>query len=88
MLPRLAEIDMVIEVRDARVPLTCINPFLEDLVDRAWGSEWRTEAFEDEARKRKGEKRIESWGAKRRRIVMYTKSDLADERYEKVCRLS
>ncbi|WRT63746.1 uncharacterized protein IL334_000669 [Kwoniella shivajii] len=60
-LPSLLEnIDLVIEARDARLPLTSMNPTFETMLNRA----------------RKGK------GKEREKVVVYTKRDLAEKRYE------
>jgi ribosome biogenesis GTPase A len=67
----VADIDMVIECRDARLPLTSINPRLEEVVDASWGADWRSGNGHEN-------------GRKRGRLVVYTKRDLAEERFEEV----
>lgn len=68
---RLPDIDMVIECRDARLPLTSINPKLEAAVDAAWGANWR-------------EGKGKLTGRKREKLIVYTKRDLAESKYEEV----
>jgi hypothetical protein len=90
----LPEIDMVIEVRDARLPLTSINPHLEELTDQAWGRNWREEMklagrLGGIAPPKEGEGSQPGgvWrGRKRLKLVVYTKRDLAEERMEIVSR--
>lgn len=60
----LEEIDLVIEARDARLPLTSWNV-----------------AFEKAMVEGKGKGRA---GAGRERLVVYTKRDLAEKRFEEV----
>ncbi|BEJ10950.1 hypothetical protein CspHIS471_0103720 [Cutaneotrichosporon sp. HIS471] len=64
----LDEVDMVFEARDARLPLTSVNPAFDAMLERVWG---HSGAGPD--RKGKGKEKI----------VVYTKRDLAEERYEK-----
>jgi ribosome biogenesis GTPase A len=71
MAYEVADIDLIIECRDARLPLTSINPRLEEVVNEAWGPGWRDG---------NGLER----GRRRNRLVVYTKSDLAEERFEEV----
>ena len=70
----LIDIDMIIECRDARLPLTSINPRLEDAVVKAWGPDWQNP---DKAGPRE-------MGRNRQRLVVYTKRDLAEQRFEEV----
>lgn len=70
----LIDIDMIIECRDARIPLTSINPRLEDAVIQAWGRDWQDAG--------KGGPREK--GRDRQRLVVYTKRDLAEPRFEEV----
>lgn len=71
MSAEVADMDLVIECRDARLPLTSINPRLEEVVNASWGPGWRTgDGFEK--------------GRRRGRLVVYTKRDLAEERFEEV----
>ncbi|WWD22457.1 hypothetical protein CI109_106948 [Kwoniella shandongensis] len=59
-LPSLLEdIDLVIEARDARLPLTSINTAFDALLSKSRGK-----------------------GKERERVVVYTKRDLAEKRYE------
>ncbi|OXB38308.1 hypothetical protein LQV05_006553 [Cryptococcus neoformans] len=60
--PLLENINLVIEARDARLPLTSINPIFDGVLRR-----WKARA------KVEGE---------RERIVVYTKRDLAEARFE------
>ncbi|CED85439.1 Conserved ATP/GTP binding protein [Phaffia rhodozyma] len=69
MAQELMDIDMVIECRDARLPLTSINPQLEEICDRAWGQGWALGTGKEKGRVRE-------------RLVVYTKKDLAEERFE------
>lgn len=62
--PLLENINLVIEARDARLPLTSINPIFDGVLRR-----WKARA------KVEGE---------RERIVVYTKRDLAEARFEEV----
>lgn len=65
----LDEVDLVLEARDARLPLTSVNPAFDAMLERVWG---HSGAGPD--RRGKGKEKI----------VVYTKRDLAEERYEKV----
>lgn len=62
--PLLENINLVIEARDSRLPLTSINPIFDGVLKR-----WKARA------KIEGE---------RERIVVYTKRDLAETRFEGV----
>ncbi|KLT42799.1 P-loop containing nucleoside triphosphate hydrolase protein [Cutaneotrichosporon oleaginosum] len=64
----LDEVDLVFEARDARLPLTSVNPAFDAMLERVWG---HSGAGPD--RRGKGKEKI----------VVYTKRDLAEERYEK-----
>ena len=68
---------MVIEVRDARLPLTSVNPAFEQALSRAWGYQTVSAGLD---RKGKGK---EVDGGKEK-VVVYTKRDLAERRYEEV----
>lgn len=71
-LPALLEdIDLVIEARDARLPLTSINTVFDKMLESAWG--WAGT----------GKGKGKDLGG-REKIVVYTKRDLAEERYEEV----
>ncbi|KAL7412090.1 P-loop containing nucleoside triphosphate hydrolase protein [Mrakia frigida] len=74
---QLLDMDMVIECRDARIPLTSINPRLEEAVNSAWGPEWMD-----------GEKGPREIGRHRQRLIVYTKRDLAEERFEEPLKLA
>lgn len=94
ILPKtLSNIDLVIEVRDARLPLSSVNPAFEKALHQAWGGAgWD--------RKGKGREVQTSDGAignrigdrpeprGRERMVVYTKRDLAEARYEEVSRVT
>lgn len=73
----LQNIDLVIEVRDARLPLTSVNPAFEQALSRAWGYQTSSAMLD---RKGKGK---EVDGGKEK-VVVYTKRDLAERRYEEV----
>ena len=74
----LQDIDLVIEVRDARLPLTSVNPAFEQALSRAWGYQ-----SVSAGRDRKGKGRETGMGIKEK-VVVYTKRDLAERRYEEV----
>lgn len=73
----LQNIDMVIEVRDARLPLTSVNPAFEQALSRAWGYQTVSAGLD-----RKGKGREVDGG--KEKVVVYTKRDLAERRYEEV----
>ncbi|WWC58226.1 uncharacterized protein I303_100764 [Kwoniella dejecticola CBS 10117] len=67
-LPTLLEnIDLVIEARDARLPLTSINSAFDQLLS-------------------KSRKNLKGKGKEREKIVVYTKRDLAERRFEEPLR--
>ena len=74
----LQDIDLVIEVRDARLPLTSVNPAFEQALSRAWGYQSVSAGWD-----RKGKGRETGMGIKEK-VVVYTKRDLAERRYEEV----
>lgn len=74
----LQNIDLVIEVRDARLPLTSVNPAFEQALGRAWGYQSISAGWD-----RKGKGRELGVGTKEK-VVVYTKRDLAERRYEEV----
>ncbi|WOO84691.1 Mitochondrial ribosome-associated GTPase 1 [Vanrija pseudolonga] len=63
----LDEVDLVLEARDSRLPLTSVNPAFDAVLERAWGH-----SGSGPDRKGKGKEKI----------VVYTKRDLAEQRYE------
>ncbi|TXT05008.1 hypothetical protein VHUM_03828 [Vanrija humicola] len=63
----LDEVDLVLEARDSRLPLTSVNPAFDAVLERAWGH-----CGSGPDRKGKGKEKI----------VVYTKRDLAEARYE------
>ena len=68
----LKDIDLVIEARDARLPLTSINPAFEDVLQESWGR--ASTAAGPSGWKGKGKEKL----------VVYTKRDQAEERFEEV----
>jgi hypothetical protein len=74
----LQNIDLVVEVRDARLPLTSVNPAFEQALGRAWGYQSISAGWD-----RKGKGRELGVGTKEK-VVVYTKRDLAERRYEEV----
>lgn len=62
----LKDIDLVIEARDARLPLTSVNAAFDDVLRQSWGLDGRPSG--------------------RGKLVVYTKRDLAEARYEQVSR--
>lgn len=65
----LEEVDVVLEARDSRLPLTSVNPAFDNVLEHVWG---HSGAGPD--RRGKGKEKI----------VVYTKRDLAEQRYEAV----
>ncbi|EOR03620.1 hypothetical protein J056_003077 [Wallemia ichthyophaga EXF-994] len=63
MTEQLNTIDVIIEARDARIPLTGINYQFEKMIKSGWSNRAKL-------------------GGITERIVVYTKRDLAEERYE------
>jgi ribosome biogenesis GTPase A len=63
----LKDIDLVIEARDARLPLTSVNAAFDDVLKQSWGLDGRA-----------------SGANQRGKVVVYTKRDLAESRYEQV----
>ena len=87
----LRDIDMVIEARDSRLPLTSINGAFDAMLERVWG--WTGGSNAEELLNGKeqvqwrgiqGEGRRDTGGRRREKLVVYTKRDLAEEKYEKV----
>lgn len=67
-LPSLLEdIDLVIEARDARLPLTSNNGAFDAALEQSWGH-----------------KGLSGKGKGKEKLVVYTKRDLAEEKYEEV----
>lgn len=65
----LKDIDLVIEARDARLPITSINPVFDEALGKAWPG-----YGEYSGGKGKGKEKL----------VVYTKRDLAEARFESV----
>lgn len=65
----LDEVDMVVEARDARLPLTSVNPAFDSMLERVWGHSGVG---------------LDRKGMSKRKLVVYTKRDLAEQRYEAV----
>lgn len=65
----LDEVDMVIEARDARLPLTAVNPAFDAMLERTWGHSGTG---------------FDSKGKAKKKLVVYTMRDLAEQRYEAV----
>ncbi len=78
----LQDIDMVIEARDARLPLTSINGAFDDLLNQVWGPTWPDKSIEEGGGGVVG--KVDRLGKLREKLVVYTKRDLAEERYEQV----
>ncbi|KAJ9091201.1 hypothetical protein QFC19_009197 [Naganishia cerealis] len=68
----LKDIDLVIEARDARLPLTSVNSAFDDVLRTSWGLQ-STDAG----------RIIDVKGKQREKLVVYTKRDLAESRFEK-----
>jgi hypothetical protein len=92
----LPEVDLVIEARDARLPLTSINPAFDNALDLAWGPvHGRGVERLNGNGKGKGKAKVldgDMEGEEREldvrirdRLIVYTKRDLADQVYEDVC---
>lgn len=88
----LQDIDLVIEARDARLPLTSINRAFDDLLGTTWGPTWRNSSLDingdGTAQSTEGGVvpeigKVDSMGKMREKIVVYLKKDLAEEKYEK-----
>jgi ribosome biogenesis GTPase A len=69
MKQRMNEVDVVIETRDARLPLTSINPVFEEIL--------KGPSVKNRAPSASSSSPV--------RLVVYNKKDLADPRLEKVC---
>ena len=67
MTEQLNTIDVIIEARDARIPLTGINYEFEKMIKNGWSERAKS-------------------GGLTERIIVYTKRDLAEEKYEGVSR--
>lgn len=65
MTEQLNTIDVIIEARDARIPLTGINYEFEKMIKNGWSERAKS-------------------GGLTERIIVYTKRDLAEEKYEGV----
>jgi len=74
MKQRMNDVDVVIETRDARLPLTSINPVFEEILKGPSNKNNKnpvpSPSFNSPVR-----------------LVVYNKKDLADHRLEKVCML-
>lgn len=73
----LKDIDLVIEARDARLPLTSVNSAFDDVLRTSWGLQTRAGAGA-------GAGRVDVKGKQREKLVVYTKRDLAESRFEQV----
>ena len=86
----LKDIDLVIEARDARLPLTSINGAFDGLIGSSWGAKWSDAGALSGAGvgpdANVGSKfaYMSEKGKLRERVVVYTKRDLAEEKYERV----
>lgn len=77
----LGDIDLVIEARDARLPLTSINGTFDRALEQAWG---HTGGAAPTPGSEGGKGKGRAAGRVREKIVVYTKRDLAESRYEAV----
>lgn len=97
----LQDIDLVIEARDARLPLTSVNRAFDAVLEKSWGRRMDLDKLraadeygESSASGSKGGRGRMSGpnmgynvgGKGKERLVVYTKKDLAEEQYEKVSR--
>jgi hypothetical protein len=85
----LEDIDLVIEARDARLPITSINTAFDSVLEHAWGPVDARGRSSHANRKGKGKDTEGDDSADLRerirdRLIVYTKRDLAEEIYEKV----
>lgn len=67
----LKDIDLVIEARDARLPLTSVNSAFDNVLRTSWGLQT-------------GAGMVDVKGKQREKLVVYTKRDLAESRFEQV----
>jgi hypothetical protein len=86
-LPALLEdINIVIEARDARLPLTSVNTAFDAALKKSWGAgspSVLANPAKDQVRQT-GKGKAVDWGLGRDKIVVYTKRDLAEQQYERV----
>lgn len=71
----LKDIDLVIEARDARLPLTSVNSAFDDVLRTSWGLQT-------------GAGMVDVKGKQREKLVVYTKRDLAESRFEQVSQVA
>ena len=77
----LKDINLVIEARDSRLPLSSINPAFDSLLDKVWGSGYGGSAV---AAGSSGSSGPSLKGKEREKVVVYTKRDMAEAQYEQV----
>lgn len=77
----LRDVDLVLEARDARLPLTSVNPALDEAVESAWGGQSHAGPSGSASGPAGGQ--VGRRGRKRK-VVVYTKRDLAERRFEQV----
>jgi hypothetical protein len=77
MTDLLEDIDLVIEARDARLPLTSMNGAFDDLLSETWGPLWNDPTSGVVGK-------VDRKGVMREKVIVYTKRDLAEEKYEQV----
>ena len=77
MTELLEDIDLVIEARDARLPLTSMNGAFDDLLAETWGPLWNDPTSGVVGK-------VDRKGVMREKVIVYTKRDLAEEKYEQV----
>lgn len=90
----LPEVDLVIEARDARLPLTSINGAFDDLLATAWGPIWNGpdggmvggmgSLDGASGSQGPGTGMVDRKGKMREKVIAYTKRDLAETKYEEV----
>lgn len=85
----LKDIDLVIEARDSRLPLTSVNPAFEQAIEESWGrvnsSSVSVSGTNTNTSMGKGKgKEIQpsSLQNQRERLVVYTKKDLGEQQLE------
>ena len=92
----LPDVDLVIEARDARLPLTSINGAFDDLLAQSWGPIWNGPDGGASGSMGMGGSvaenlvggKVDRKGKMREKIIAYTKRDLAEAKYEAVRTLS
>ena len=89
----LPDVDLVIEARDARLPLTSINGAFDDLLAQSWGPIWNgpdggtgsgSLGLGSSLAENLVGGKVDRKGKMREKIIAYTKRDLAEAKYEEV----